>query len=45
MLQEQIEQLFDHPPAKYLEEHFALFQRFKDALNSGQARAAEPDGT
>lgn len=45
MLQEEIEELFDRPPARYLEEHFALFQRFKDALNSGQARAAEPAGT
>jgi 2,3,4,5-tetrahydropyridine-2,6-dicarboxylate N-succinyltransferase len=43
MLQEQIEQLFDHPPAGYSQEHFVLFQAFKDALNTGQIRAAEPD--
>ena len=43
MLQQQIEQLFDHPPAKYLSAHTALFQSFKDALNAGEVRAAEPD--
>ena len=43
MLQEQIEALFDHPPANYGEEHLRLFQSFKDALNAGTARAAEPD--
>src|SRR5579863_6899641 len=47
MLQQQIEQLiaqiFDQPPAKYLPAHLALFQSFKDALNSGEVRAAEPD--
>ncbi len=39
----QIEQLFDAPPAQYTEEHFALFRAFKDALNRGEVRAAEPD--
>ena len=39
----QIEKLFEHPPANYTEEDFALFQAFKDALNRGEARAAEPD--
>jgi 2,3,4,5-tetrahydropyridine-2-carboxylate N-succinyltransferase len=43
MLQQQIEQLFDHPPAKYLPAHLALFQSFKGALNAGEVRAAEPD--
>jgi 2,3,4,5-tetrahydropyridine-2-carboxylate N-succinyltransferase len=43
MLQEQIEALFDHPPAKYGDEHFKLFQLFKDGLNDGTVRAAEPD--
>jgi len=43
MLQQQIEQLFDQPPAKYLAPHLALFQAFKDALNTGEVRAAEPD--
>jgi 2,3,4,5-tetrahydropyridine-2-carboxylate N-succinyltransferase len=39
----QIETLFDAPPEKYTEEHFALFRAFKDALNRGEIRAAEPD--
>jgi 2,3,4,5-tetrahydropyridine-2-carboxylate N-succinyltransferase len=39
----QIEQLFDRAPQKYSEEHFALFREFKDALNRGLVRAAEPD--
>ena len=39
----QIEELFEHPPANYTEEHFALFQALKDALNRGEVRAAEPD--
>jgi 2,3,4,5-tetrahydropyridine-2,6-dicarboxylate N-succinyltransferase len=39
----QIEDLFDHPPAQYTEEHFKIFREFKEALNRGQARAAEPD--
>ncbi len=42
-IEQLIEQLFDQPPAKYLPAHFALFQSFKDALNAGAARAAEPD--
>jgi 2,3,4,5-tetrahydropyridine-2-carboxylate N-succinyltransferase len=43
MLQEQIEALFDDPPAGYGEEHLRLFRQFKDALNAGTVRAAEPD--
>ncbi|HEY2457202.1 MAG TPA: 2,3,4,5-tetrahydropyridine-2,6-dicarboxylate N-succinyltransferase [Candidatus Acidoferrum sp.] len=39
----QIERLFDEPPAKYTEEHFQLFQEFKNGLNRGEIRAAEPD--
>jgi len=42
-LRTQIEALFDHPPTNYTEEHFTLFQQFKDALNRGQIRAAKPD--
>ena len=41
-MQTEIEALFDGKPASYTEEHFALFQRFKQALNSGTVRAAEP---
>jgi len=40
-----IEALFDSPPASYSEEHFELFQRFKQALNEGAVRAAEPDAS
>jgi 2,3,4,5-tetrahydropyridine-2,6-dicarboxylate N-succinyltransferase len=43
MLPSQIERLFDEPPAQYTEEHFRLFGEFKNALNRGEIRAAEPD--
>ena len=43
MLQDQIESLFDAPPASYTTEHQALFESFKDSLNRGAIRAAEPD--
>jgi 2,3,4,5-tetrahydropyridine-2-carboxylate N-succinyltransferase len=42
-MQTEIEKLFEEKPATYSEEHFALFQRFKQALNSGAVRSAEPD--
>ncbi len=42
-LQSEIEQLFDSSPQHYSETDFALFSRFKAALNSGTIRAAEPD--
>ena len=42
-MQTEIEALFDTAPASFTPEHFALFVRFKDALNRGEARAAEPD--
>jgi 2,3,4,5-tetrahydropyridine-2-carboxylate N-succinyltransferase len=45
MLQEQIEALFDGPPERYTDEHFRIFQIFKDALNAGTVRAAEPDAS
>ena len=38
-----IEDLFDNPPESYLEKHRRIFERFKDSLNSGEVRAAEPD--
>ncbi len=43
MLRERIEALFDNPPQSYTHEHTELFQEFKDALNAGDIRAAEPD--
>jgi len=42
-LSTEIEALFDHPPASYTAEHFQLFQAFKEELNAGRIRAAEPD--
>jgi 2,3,4,5-tetrahydropyridine-2,6-dicarboxylate N-succinyltransferase len=44
-MQTDIESLFDQKPSAYTEEHFALFARFKDTLNSGAIRAAEPDAS
>jgi 2,3,4,5-tetrahydropyridine-2-carboxylate N-succinyltransferase len=38
-----LEALFEEKPPAYSEDHFRLFQEFKDALNAGRARAAEPD--
>lgn len=43
MLRAEIERLFDENPARYSDEHQRLFQQFKDALNAGEVRAAEPD--
>jgi 2,3,4,5-tetrahydropyridine-2-carboxylate N-succinyltransferase len=43
MLPEQIEALFDKPLERYSENHLQLFQQFKDGLNDGSIRAAEPD--
>ncbi len=43
MLHADIEVLFDEKPDTYTAGHFALFDRFKDALNRGDVRAAEPD--
>ena len=42
-MQREIEELFDNKPDSYTPEHFAFFARFKDALNAGEIRAAEPD--
>ena len=40
---QRIAELFDNPPEKYTAEHFALFAEFKQGLNAGTIRAAEPD--
>jgi 2,3,4,5-tetrahydropyridine-2-carboxylate N-succinyltransferase len=45
MLPSQIEALFDLAPATYTGEHHALFTKFKDGLNRGEIRAAEPDAS
>jgi 2,3,4,5-tetrahydropyridine-2,6-dicarboxylate N-succinyltransferase len=39
----EIERLFNENPGRYTDAHLRLFQQFKDALNSGEIRAAEPD--
>src|ERR687884_564253 len=43
-LAERIQQLFDNPPAEFTDEHFALFDEFKQRLNEGRVRAAEKQG-
>jgi 2,3,4,5-tetrahydropyridine-2,6-dicarboxylate N-succinyltransferase len=42
-MQAEIETLFEQKPASYSDEHFDLFQRFKQELNSGAIRAASPE--
>ncbi len=42
-MQSEIERLFDEKPQTYSDEHFHVFQQFKQALNAGSIRAAEPD--
>ena len=44
-MQKLIEQLFDNKPDQYTPDHFALFARFKELLNAGKIRAAEPDAS
>jgi 2,3,4,5-tetrahydropyridine-2-carboxylate N-succinyltransferase len=39
----EIERLFDENPGRYTDADVRLFQEFKDALNAGDIRAAEPD--
>ncbi len=42
-MQAEIERLFDLKPGPYTEDHFRLFQEFREALIQGRVRAAEPD--
>ena len=44
-MEKQIEALFDAKPARYTEQDQRLFRAFKEELNSGRARAAEPDSS
>ena len=44
-LEKQIEALFDAKPARYSEEDRQLFRAFKDELNAGRIRSAEPDAS
>jgi len=43
MLPAQIERLFDARPEAYRKDDRDVFQEFKDGLNAGRIRAAEPD--
>ena len=45
MLQAQIEALFDQPSSQFTEKDRRLFRKFKEALNDGEIRAAEPDAS
>jgi len=44
-LQAEIERLYHDRPATYDDEHFQLFAAFRNALNAGRVRAAEPDAS
>src|SRR5579862_7724144 len=44
-MQAEIETLFDEKPAVYTQEHFRLFGAFKESVNAGNVRAAEPDAS
>jgi 2,3,4,5-tetrahydropyridine-2-carboxylate N-succinyltransferase len=44
-MQTEIEQIFDHKPSTYTPEHFDLFYQFKQKLNLGEVRAAQPDAS
>jgi 2,3,4,5-tetrahydropyridine-2,6-dicarboxylate N-succinyltransferase len=43
-LETVVEELFEHPPAQYSDEQKNVFFEFRDLLNRGAIRAAEPDG-
>jgi 2,3,4,5-tetrahydropyridine-2-carboxylate N-succinyltransferase len=45
MLRAEIERLFDENLAEYTQAQLGIFQQFKDALNAGKIRAAEPDAS
>jgi len=42
-LETVVEELFEHPPAQYSDEQKNVFFEFRDLLNRGAIRAAEPD--
>ncbi len=44
-LEKQIEALFDAKPARYADEDHQLFRAFKEELNTGRVRSAEPDSS
>jgi len=44
-LETVVEELFEHPPAQYSDEQKNVFFEFRDLLNRGVIRAAEPDAS
>jgi 2,3,4,5-tetrahydropyridine-2,6-dicarboxylate N-succinyltransferase len=42
-LETAVEELFDHPPSQYSDAQKNIFFEFRDLLNRGAIRAAEPD--
>ena len=42
-IEKLFDNLFENPPSEYTKEHLDLFREFKDSLNRGEVRAAEPD--
>ncbi len=44
-LQIEIESLFEKPPATYTDQHRQVFFTFRDLLNKGEIRSAEPDSS
>ncbi|MGH9639270.1 MAG: 2,3,4,5-tetrahydropyridine-2,6-dicarboxylate N-succinyltransferase [Bryobacteraceae bacterium] len=44
-MRERIEALFDEKPSTYSEEDHKLFARFRELLNRGEIRSAEPDAS
>ena len=44
-LQQSIEELFDHKPDSYSDEHRKIFEQFRSLLNAGTIRSAEPDSS
>lgn len=45
MNRDRIERLFDEQPDEYSEEDRQLFENFRDELNRGRVRSAEPDSS
>jgi 2,3,4,5-tetrahydropyridine-2-carboxylate N-succinyltransferase len=43
LIEKLFDNLFENPPSEYTKEHFDLFREFKESLNRGELRAAEPD--
>lgn len=44
-MEQELAELFDNPPAQYTPDHFSIFSKFKQGLNAGTIRSAEPDAS